>query len=87
LKTAGGWWLSERAEPFGSRIRGSVGSAAAADLLSSPVVPLVFYLFYHATAIKEAGAGKRVPSHPEHQKAQKGMRIFVTDHPCRSEAG
>ena len=52
-----------------------------------PLVSLVLYLCSQAAEIKEAGAGKRVPTRPKPQKTKKGMRIFAPDHPSRWEVG
>ena len=53
----------------------------------SPLVSLVLYLCSQAAEIREAGAGKRVPTRPKPQKTKKGMRIFAPDHPSRWEVG
>ena len=53
----------------------------------SPLVSLVLYLCSQAAEIREAGAGKRVPSRPKPQKTKKGVRIFAPDHPSRWEVG
>ena len=53
----------------------------------SPLVSLVLYLCSQAAEIREAGAGKRVPTHPKPQKTKKGVRIFAPDHPSRWEVG
>jgi hypothetical protein len=53
----------------------------------SPLVSLVLYLCSQAAEIKEAGNGKRVPSHPKPLKTKKGMRIFPPNQPTRWEVG
>jgi hypothetical protein len=53
----------------------------------SPLVSLVLYLCSQAAEIKEAGAGRRVPSQPQPQKTKKGMRLFPPNQPSRWEVG
>ena len=68
-------------------LHGSEGEAERLSSDISPLVSLVLYLCSQAAEIREAGAGKRVPTRPKPQKTKKGMRIFAPDHPSRWEVG
>jgi hypothetical protein len=72
---------------FPVRVQTSGGEVEQLSSDISPLVSLVLYLCSQAAEIREAGAGKRVPSHPKPQKTKKGMRIFPPNQPSRWEVG
>ena len=79
--------MKESARQFPVTVYRAPGEAERLSSDISPLVSLVLYLCSQAAEIREAGAGKRVPSRPKPQKTKKGMRIFAPDHPSRWEVG
>ena len=79
--------LKEAPYQFPVTVYTSEGEAERLSTDVSPLVSLVLYLCSQAAEIKEAGAGKRVPSRPTSQKTKKGLRIFAPDAPSRWEVG
>jgi hypothetical protein len=79
--------LKESARHFPITVYTASGEAEKLSSDISPLVSLVLYLCSQAAEIREAGAGKRLPTRPKPQKTKKGMRIFAPDHPSRWEVG
>jgi hypothetical protein len=79
--------LKEAARQFPVSVQTAEGEVEQLSSDVSPLVSLVLYLCSQAAEIKEAGAGKRLPSRPKPQKTKKGMRIFPPNHPTRWEVG
>ena len=79
--------MKESARHFPVTVYRAPGEAERLSSDISPLVSLVLYLCSQAAEIREAGAGKRMPSRPKPQKTKKGMRIFAPDHPSRWEVG
>jgi hypothetical protein len=79
--------LKESARHFPVTVYSAPGEVERLCCDISPLVSLVLYLCSQAAEIREAGAGKRVPTRPKPQKTKKGMRLFATDHPSRWEVG
>jgi hypothetical protein len=79
--------LQEAARQFPVTVYRAPGEAERLSSDVSPLVSLVLYLCSQAAEIREAGAGKRVPTRPKPQKTMKSMRIFAPDHPSRWEVG
>ena len=79
--------LKEASRHFPVTVYTSEGEAERISSDISPLVSLVLYLCSQAAEIKEAGAGKRLPSRPPPQKTKKGLRIFAPDAPSRWEVG
>jgi hypothetical protein len=79
--------LKESARHFPVTVYSAPGEAERLSCDISPLVSLVLYLCSQAAEIREAGAGKRVPTRPKPQKTKKGMRLFATGHPSWWEVG